>query len=138
MAEAIVKETPRPDIAEMIASRSLRGRDLYLSGRQRLRCLGEDLYSVPGSGSKHYRVRYGGPEGAEDCECVDHQVHPHLPCKHLVCVGLMFAVRRRPETPKVPVAGDPFAAAGDRLLRELEDRLHHELTSDGERQRVRD
>jgi hypothetical protein len=96
VAETIVTEIPYSDIAEMIASRSMRGWDHYLSRRQRIQRLGEDVYSVPGSRSKHYRVRYGGPEGIELCQCTDFQVRGgQVPCKHLIAVALLFARRRK-------------------------------------------
>src|SRR5215218_8381817 len=98
--EVIVKETQRSysGIAEMIADRAERGRDLYLTKRQLIRHIGDDEYLVPGSTGQRYTVHYGGDSGAEDCDCTDYQVHRGelgIPCKHLAAVALMFATRRR-------------------------------------------
>ena len=38
----------------------------------------------------------------------------------------------------ITAAGDPFKAAGSRRLRELRDRLNHELMDDEEREVLRD
>jgi hypothetical protein len=122
VAEAIVKETPHPGIAQMIASRAERGIKLYLSRRQLITKTGPDTYTVPASGDAAYAVRYGGE--VESCECVDFSVHGgQVPCKHLIATALMFAARRR---------------SSEGRLRELEERYRHELTSDEERQELRD
>ena len=57
--------------------------------------LDEDLYRVPSSsGLERYTVQYGGLQ--ESCTCPDYQVHRgEISCEHLVCVGLLYAVRRR-------------------------------------------
>jgi hypothetical protein len=90
----IVDQTSKKDIGEMIASRAERGMQLYLSKRQLIVRTGEDTYSVPGSGTKHYRVEYGGE--VEGCECTDFGVHRgELACKHLTAVALLYATRRR-------------------------------------------
>jgi hypothetical protein len=138
VADPILKETTHPDIGEMIASRGRRAWDLYLSRHQRIQHIGEDSYSVPGSGSKHYRVRYGA--GVEGCECVDFSVHGgQVPCRHLITTGLMFAARRRePKARTISVASDPFAAGASAGSSKLKERLRHELMDDEERQELRD
>jgi hypothetical protein len=110
------------DRARTIAERGERARDLYLRARQRVVRLNADTFTVPGSSRQSYRVRYGGT--VESCSCVDFEVNAgRIPCKHVQLRGIMFAVRRAAE---IPVAGDPFAYAGDCRLHELEDRLRHE------------
>jgi hypothetical protein len=91
----IVDQASKKDIAEMIASRAMRGWDLYLAKRQLIARTGVDTYTVPAStGRKTYTVHYGGD--AEDCECTDYGAHrSELACKHLVAVALIFARRRR-------------------------------------------
>jgi uncharacterized Zn finger protein len=129
----IVDQTSKKDIGEMIASRAERGMQLYLSKRQLIVRTGEDTYSVPGSGTKHYRVEYGGE--VEGCECTDFGVHRgELACKHLTAVGLLYARRR--ESPGVSLKAGGHA--GGRRLKELEARLAHELMDDDERQELHD
>jgi hypothetical protein len=57
------------------------------------------------------------------CNCPDHNFHPEMACKHIICVGIYRAKRR----------GTTL-----RSLEALEDQLQHELMDDEERQELRD
>jgi len=90
----ILTETTPGGIAQMIAARAERGRDLYLRSRQLITKIGEDTYTVPASGGGVYTVRYGAD--VESCECTDFVVHHgKVACKHLTAVALIYACRRR-------------------------------------------
>ena len=94
MVSTSLPKAPEKNIAEMIAERSMRGRQLYLTKRSLITKINEDTYTVPsGAGKGSYTVRYGGE--VERCECIDYQVHRGLiSCKHLVAVGVGNAARR--------------------------------------------
>jgi hypothetical protein len=40
-----------------------------------------------------YRVQYGGEH--EYCNCEDHNYHPERACKHILCIGIAHAKRRK-------------------------------------------
>ena len=94
MVTTIVQEPTEKTIAEMLADRAERGRQLYLTSRQLITRISEDTYSVPScSTNERYTVHYGGE--IERCECADYSVHRgEMACKHLTAVAINFAVHR--------------------------------------------
>jgi uncharacterized Zn finger protein len=122
------------------STRELRALELYENRGHLIRSIASDTYEVPSCGmqGQRYTVRYGG-HAREACTCKDFEFG-HI-CKHLLAVGIMHAARRGGvrEVRDVRVAGgDPFKATGGRRLRDLENRYHHELLDDEERQELRD
>jgi uncharacterized Zn finger protein len=122
------------------STRETRALELYEKRGHLIRSTASDIYEVPSCGmqGRRYTVRYGG-HAREACTCKDFEFG-HI-CKHLLAVGIMHAARRGGvrEVRDVRVAaGDPFKATGGRRLRDLENRYHHELLDDEERQELID
>jgi hypothetical protein len=73
-------------------TRETRALALYRSRAGEIERIGEDLYLVPScTGEGRYRVDYE----RETCNCPDSRRHPGLNCKHVLCVGVLRAKRRR-------------------------------------------
>jgi hypothetical protein len=90
-------EPPKPGLPREVATRAEKGFDLLLRRRALIKHVDEDLFLVPANEAgpkRRYRVHYGADR--EDCTCTDFKVHNgEVACKHLQCIGLMFAARRR-------------------------------------------
>ncbi len=88
---------PEPVLPQEVTTRAEKGFDLLLRRRALIKHVDEDLFLVPANEAgpkRRYRVHYGAHR--EDCTCPDYQAHRgEIACKHLQCVGLMFAARRR-------------------------------------------
>lgn len=86
MAKSILADTPQP------STRETRALALYRERSDEIERIAPDVYLVPScTGSGAYRVDYE----RETCECPDARLHPELNCKHVLCVGILRAQRRR-------------------------------------------
>jgi hypothetical protein len=125
--------------APVPTTRAERALELYRTHGRRIVRVSENVYRVPSQdGQRSYDVLYGE---REECPCPDFEFGHGWACKHLLAVGIMHAARRggvREIRTLEVAAGDPFKATGGRRLRNLEDRYHHELMDDDERQELRD
>jgi hypothetical protein len=72
-------------------TRELRALELYRTRGHEIRKVGADLYLVPScAGQGSYTVDYN----EETCSCPDFRRHGET-CKHIYCVGISLAKRRR-------------------------------------------
>ena len=78
------------------STRETRALALYRERHEDIERIGEDTYLVPSCSEASkgtYRVDYE----AETCTCPDALRHPELNCKHVLCVGILYAkTSRRP------------------------------------------
>lgn len=86
------------------STRELRALALYRNHADEIERIAGDLYLVPScTGEGFYRVDYE----RETCNCPDSRRHPQLNCKHVMCVRILRAKRRRSEGPKPKPAPVP-------------------------------
>ncbi len=80
---------PHPEVLNARAERALA---LFRERGHEIERIADEHYLVPScSGTRFYRVRYGGLE--ESCSCPDFE-HRGQSCKHLLAVGIAHAKRR--------------------------------------------
>ena len=112
-----IQRIPQPPAPNTRETRALA---LYRERHEEIERVGEDIYLVPSCSEASkgtYRVDYE----AETCNCPDARRHPELNCKHVLCVGILYA-----KTSRRPKSGLP---GRDDHIRILEDaRAHPERT----------
>ncbi len=77
-------------------TRAERALALYRDHHHEIERIGEDRYLVPACSARggFYVVNYA----EETCTCPDAEFRPESSCKHVLCIGIHLAKRRRPRT----------------------------------------